>query len=66
VSSTRWSTASSLGALVAGSAAHLALRRWAGRRGDNPLLVPDGNLAARDAYLAAVRASGVRGLRPNG
>ena len=50
--------------LVGGAVAHVALRRGSGRQGDNPLHVPDGDTAARAAYLAAVREES--DLRPNG
>lgn len=58
VSSTRWSTASSAGALIAGSAAHVVLRRDGERSADNPLHVPDHDVRARADYLERVRSSG--------
>lgn len=63
VSSTRWSTPTSAAALLAGAAAHVVLRRGAERPDGNPLHVPDGDLAARAAYLEGVRSSA---QRPNG
>lgn len=57
VSSTRWSTASSAGALLAAGAVHAVRRPDARTRpADNPLVVADGDLAARRAYLATVAA----------
>lgn len=56
VSSTRWSTPSSVAALAAGAASHVVLRRDAGVRDDNPLHTADGDLAARADYLEAVRS----------
>ncbi len=57
VSSTRWSTTSSAGALLAGSVAHVALRRDGERADRNPLHVPDRDVRARADYLERVRSS---------